>query len=110
MPKDPKRNVDRYKVAGGELNEFEFHQNQGKVKESAITAAGPGKAFGPATPTPATPTPAKATAPNSAAAKKPANAVKGATAKKLAANKGAKKIANKAANKGGKVAKKATKK
>ena len=33
MPKDAKKNVDRYKVAGGHLNEFEFHQNQGQVNE-----------------------------------------------------------------------------
>ena len=35
MPKDAKKNVDRYKIQGGELNEFEFHQNQAQVKESA---------------------------------------------------------------------------
>lgn len=34
MPKDAKKNVDRYKVAGGHLNEFEFHQNQSQVKEA----------------------------------------------------------------------------
>jgi hypothetical protein len=34
MPKDAKKNIDRYKIRGGELNEFEFHQNQGQVKES----------------------------------------------------------------------------
>ena len=34
MPKDAKKNVDRYKIRGGDLNEFEFHQNQGDVKES----------------------------------------------------------------------------
>ena len=28
MPKDATKNVDRYKVRGGELNEFDFHQNQ----------------------------------------------------------------------------------
>ena len=33
MPKDPTKNVDRYKIAGGELNEFEFHKNQAQVKE-----------------------------------------------------------------------------
>ena len=35
MPKDAKKNVDRYKLDGGHLNEFEFHQNQGQVNESA---------------------------------------------------------------------------
>jgi hypothetical protein len=34
MPKDATKNVDRYKVRGGDLNEFEFTQNQGQVKES----------------------------------------------------------------------------
>ena len=28
MPKDAKKNVDRYKIRGGDLNEFEFAQNQ----------------------------------------------------------------------------------
>ena len=60
MPKDARKNVDRYKLAGGHLNEFEFHQNQAKVKEPATQAA----------------------------ATKP---VKGASAKKLAAKKAAKK-------------------
>lgn len=65
MPKDAKKNVDRYKIRGGDLNEFEFHQNQGQVKESL-----PGKAAG---------------------GKKAAKPLKGATAKKLAAKKAAKK-------------------
>ncbi len=46
MPKDAKKNVDRYKVRGGDLNEFEFRQNQGGVKEpapGAKKAAKPGK-------------------------------------------------------------------
>jgi hypothetical protein len=34
MPKDPKKNVDRYKVAGGHLNEFEFHRNQEQFAEA----------------------------------------------------------------------------
>jgi hypothetical protein len=28
MPKDATKNVDRYKIRGGQLNEFDFHQNQ----------------------------------------------------------------------------------
>jgi hypothetical protein len=28
MPKDATKNVDRYKVRGGHLNEFEFNENQ----------------------------------------------------------------------------------
>ena len=35
MPKDAKKNVDRYKLAGGHLNEFEFRKNQAQVKEPA---------------------------------------------------------------------------
>ena len=65
MPKDATKNVDRYKVAGGHLNEFEFHQNQSQVKE----AGNPGKG---------------ATAKKSATAKKTATntATKKKTAKK----------------------------
>jgi len=28
MPKDPKKNVDRFKIRGGDVNEFEYDQNQ----------------------------------------------------------------------------------
>ena len=40
MPKDAKKNVDRYKLAGGHLNEFEFHQNQSQVKEAGKPGRG----------------------------------------------------------------------
>ena len=46
MPKDAKKNVDRYKIRGGDLNEFEFHQNQAQVKEPVSggkKSATPGK-------------------------------------------------------------------
>lgn len=33
MPKDATKNVGRYKVRGGELNEFDFHQNQEQFAE-----------------------------------------------------------------------------
>ena len=33
MPKDATRNIDRYKIRGGELNEFDFHQNQEQFAE-----------------------------------------------------------------------------
>ena len=69
MPKDAKRNVDRYKIRGGDLNEFEFHQNQAQVKEAAPARKGVG-------------------AKKAAKSTKP---VKGATAKKLAARKAGKK-------------------
>lgn len=38
MPKDAKKNVDRYKLRGGDLNEFEFRQNQARVKEPVSPA------------------------------------------------------------------------
>jgi len=62
MPKDPKRNVDRYKVRGGDLNEFEY-QNQAQVKESGPPSKG------------------------AAGSKKAAKPAKSATAKKKAAKK-----------------------
>ncbi|HYK22841.1 MAG TPA: hypothetical protein VEV42_19010 [Pyrinomonadaceae bacterium] len=31
MPKDASKNVDRYKIKGGTLNEFDFHQAQEEV-------------------------------------------------------------------------------
>jgi hypothetical protein len=33
MPKDATKNVDRYKVRGGQLNEFEYDQNQAALAE-----------------------------------------------------------------------------
>jgi len=33
MPKNPKLNIARYKVGGGELNQFEFNQNQQALVE-----------------------------------------------------------------------------
>lgn len=37
MPKDAKKNIDRYKIRGGDLNEFEFHQNQAEFAEAQTT-------------------------------------------------------------------------
>ena len=34
MPKDPTKNVDRYKVRGGVINEYEYHQNQEALAHS----------------------------------------------------------------------------
>ena len=70
MPKDAKKNVDRYKIRGGDLNEFEYQQNQGQVRESMEARKGAAKGAG---------------------TKKSAKATRGATAKKLAAAKKAKK-------------------
>ena len=33
MPKDPTRNITRYKIRGSHLNEFEFHKHQGEMAE-----------------------------------------------------------------------------
>jgi hypothetical protein len=33
MPKDPTKNVDRYKIKGGHLNEFDFTQRQEEFAE-----------------------------------------------------------------------------
>ena len=35
MPKDATKNVDRYKIRGGQINEFEYQQQQGDFTESA---------------------------------------------------------------------------
>jgi hypothetical protein len=63
MPKDVTKNIDRYKIRGGTLNEFEFAENQEQFSDQK------GK--------PAT--------------KKAAASTRGASAKKLAARKAAKK-------------------
>lgn len=39
MPKDPTKNVDRYKVRGGALNEFEFQQKATKDAKAKKTVA-----------------------------------------------------------------------
>src|SRR5262245_42376040 len=92
MPKDPKKNVDRYKIRGGDINEFEYDQNQ-----EALAQQKPG---GDANLIPGTPpeqkvaTKKKATkATKKTAKKKAAVATRGASAKKLAARKAAKKQA-----------------
>lgn len=99
MPKDAKKNIDRYKIRGGDLNEYEFSQNQARVKESF-----------PGSPNPAMPMKGsppmmveKTTAQKSA---KEETAKKSATTKKAAKKTTAKKSAKKAK----KPAKKATKK
>lgn len=33
VPKDPTKNIARYKIEGGHLNEFEFHKNQEQLAE-----------------------------------------------------------------------------
>ena len=39
MPKDATKNVDRYKIRGGQLNEFDFHQNQEEFSEQQTAQA-----------------------------------------------------------------------
>lgn len=98
MPKDPTKNVDRYKIRGGQLNEFELHQNQEEyVKDKSLT----GKQLIPVQASKATTSTkskkaAKSTKETKAATKstkgtKARKAVTGASAKKLAARKTAKK-------------------
>jgi hypothetical protein len=64
MPKDATKNIDRYKVRGGQLNEFDYQQNQEDLTQAAKD--------------------------NKPPKQKPV-ATKGASAKKLAARKAAKK-------------------
>ena len=66
MPKDPTKNVDRYKIRGGVINEYEYHENQQATKVSE---------------------PQKGTKSTTTKTTK----TRGATAKKLAARKAAKK-------------------
>ena len=39
MPKDATKNVDRYKIRGGDINEFEFHKNQEQFLATKDTKA-----------------------------------------------------------------------
>ena len=102
MPKDATKNVDRYKIRGGQLNEFDFHQNQEEFAEQQRAQA---VNLIPGTP-PEAKKPVASTKTNKAVkATKATKATKttksrkstkakkpvGATAKKLAARKAAKK-------------------
>ena len=44
MPKDATKNVDRYKIAGGHLNEYEFEQGKTADKKQKATDKKPQKA------------------------------------------------------------------
>jgi hypothetical protein len=98
MPKDVTKNVDRYKIRGGHLNEFEYAENQKalagkKAKDEAnlIPGTPPEEAVEGLQPT------VKATSKAPKSTKKKANqsSARGASAKKLAARKAAKKSATK---------------
>jgi hypothetical protein len=69
MPKDPAKNVDRYKIRGGTINEYEYHENQEATKLSEAQKG------------------TKSTTPKKASK----NATTGASPKKLAERKAAKK-------------------
>jgi hypothetical protein len=43
MPKDATKNVDRYKIRGGQLNEFDFNQNQEEFAERGTKVTQPTK-------------------------------------------------------------------
>ena len=92
MPKDATKNVDRYKVRGGQLNEFEYSENQKalagkqeKAEGSLIPGTPPEDAAHDFRPV------VKATskARKSTKATKKASSTKGVSAKKLAARKAA---------------------
>ena len=92
MPKDATKNVDRYKIRGGQLNEFDFHQNQEDFAEQPKARA--------ANLIPGTPPEAKKTSKatkgtKSTKARSTKKAPTGASAKKLAARKATKKKSTK---------------
>ena len=96
MPKDATKNVDRYKVRGGQLNEFEYTENQKALagkKEKAEGKLIPGTPPEEAAPglQPVVKATSKATtkARKSTKATKKASPTKGVSAKKLAARKAA---------------------
>jgi hypothetical protein len=41
MPKDATKNVDRYKVRGGHLNEYDFEKEKAADRKQTTTAAMP---------------------------------------------------------------------
>jgi len=101
MPKDASKNVDRYKVRGGQLNEFEYTENQKALAEKKSQG---GAKLIPGTPPeeagerlrPSVKAKASKATKNTGKARKATksakvNSSKGATAKKLAARKAAKK-------------------
>ena len=80
MPKDATKNVDRYKVRGGQINEFDFHRNQEQFSEQKEKSP-------------------LATRSTKGTKKAPAGSTKSATAKKRTAVKATKKQAGRKAAK-----------
>ena len=92
MPKDATKNVDRYKVRGGQLNEFEYSENQKALAGKQEKAEGrliPGTPPEDAAHDFRPVIKATSKARKSTKATKKASATKGVSAKKLAARKAA---------------------
>ena len=89
MPKDPTKNVDRYKIRGGTLNEFELDQNQ-EAYEKQKSKKGGAKLI-PGTPPEKAKKATKATSKATSKKATKTTATRGVSAKTLAAKKAAKK-------------------
>ena len=93
MPKDATKNIDRYKVRGGQFNEFEYGENQKALerkKENSGAKLIPGTPPEEAAPGLQPVVKATSKASKSTKATKKANSsTKGVSAKKLAARKAA---------------------
>ena len=96
MPKDATKNVDRYKVRGGQLNEFEYTENQKALAgrkektEGKLIPGTPPEEAGDGL-QPAVKVTSRATKTTKATKKANNSSARGATAKKLAARKATKK-------------------
>jgi hypothetical protein len=73
MPKDATKNIDRYKIRGGQINEFDYTRNQEEFAERGTKVSKPTKA------------------PSATKSAKSTTASKGVSAKKQATRKAAKK-------------------
>jgi hypothetical protein len=111
MPKDATKNVDRYKIRGGQLNEFDFNRNQEQFAEQQTKKATKETLFPKTTNVSTATNVTNATkAIKAAKATKSSKPAKGATVK-LAARKTGKKAAQKTSKKpAGKISKKAARK
>jgi hypothetical protein len=98
MPEDPSKNIGQYKIAGGEMNEYEFQQNQEEfakqqdnAPENLIPGTPPGEEIPDAVDASERVTPPRATTrkrtTKKAGSKKATKTTKKAAAKKSAAKK-----------------------
>ena len=93
MPKDPTKNVDRYKIRGGVINEYEYHENQQELAQNE--PKGDGKLI------PGTPPEEKAEGLRQAAKKsKPQKSTKSTKTKKASTKKAAARTKKAATKKG----------